>query len=1010
MGAQFLGIDIGSVTIKAALIGVDCRNMTVPRGFTPPVDTGRFSISFSPYERTKGRPIDVVEMLLDSIRGSAGGQLNGVRMTGGGAHRIADNLGLSHENEFLALSEGVSLLYPSVRTVFEMGGETSKYLRLEPIIEGRPLSITDYDTNGDCAAGTGSFIDQQVKRLGYRVEDIGKIVANATRIPKIAGRCSVFAKSDMIHAQQKGYHPREVLAGLCRALAANFKGAVTRNKEVVTPVLFVGGLAANDAVASSLRVVFDLDEWELLVPKEFAWLSALGAAVRESKASSCSIPTSRTMSQEVFPEMPPLSLERVTYLKDRITTVSIPDGTCQQAFLGIDVGSVSTNFAILNRTGEILWELYVRTKARPIEVTKEGLRKLEHDLGGKIEIVGVGTTGSGRELVGHLIGADTVNDEITAHQKGANFIANKYLNTSVDTIFEIGGQDSKYIRLEDGVVVDFAMNEACAAGTGSFLEERAVELDVSIKDEFAKRAFQSEHPIRLGERCTVFMERDVFAYLRRGAEIDDLVAGLSYSVVLNYINRVVRGRPADGVIFFQGGTAYNDAVSAAFASILERDIVVPPHNGVMGAIGAALLARETIETCKDTTRFRGLHLDAVPVTFREFTCSGCANKCSIQEFNVDGERSYWGDQCSDRYRKPQKTDNEPVGNDLIREFHENLPRLERDGTGPCVGIPLAMYNVEFIRYWHAFFEALDWSIRISPPTNKDIVERGLASIVAEPCFPITVAHGHASLLLDEDIDMLFCPSIINRETCSTCAENFTCVWGQTLPYVLRASPRLEQSASRIFSPVLRLREQRKRVIHELSIRFARFGLKKQAVRDALEWAESVHGRYTETRLAAGSDVLSRLQKAKQPGILLTGRPYNLYDRRINLSLAEKIRDSFGIDVIPMDVLDLNHIDIGDVSPNMFWNYGRRILAAAKVTRDNPYLHLIHVTNFKCGPDSFIKHYIGDAGKKPFLILQFDGHANDAGMMTRCEAFLQSKGMIQRTRRKRKKRSIAPEAA
>jgi predicted CoA-substrate-specific enzyme activase len=226
-------------------------------------------------------------------------------------------------------------------------------------------------------------------------------------------------------------------------------------------------------------------------------------------------------------------------------------------------------------------------------VVTQGLRDIESELGGRIEIRGVGATGSGRELIGELVGADTVNDEITAHKTGATFIGQKMLGGRVpDTIFEIGGQDSKYISLQDGVVVDFTMNEACAAGTGSFLEERAEELDIAIVNEFAELALSSSAPIRLGERCTVFMERDVNDYLQRGASKADLVAGLAFSVVYNYINRVVRGRKIGDCVFFQGGTAYNDAVAAAFSAVTGKEIVVPPFNGVMGAIGSALLARD----------------------------------------------------------------------------------------------------------------------------------------------------------------------------------------------------------------------------------------------------------------------------------------------------------------------------------------------------------------------------------------------------------------------------------
>ena len=241
----------------------------------------------------------------------------------------------------------------------------------------------------------------------------------------------------------------------------------------------------------------------------------------------------------------------------------------------------------------------------------------------------------------------------------------------MDTIFEIGGQDSKFIRLEKGVVVDFTMNEACAAGTGSFLEEQAEKLGVEIKDEFANLALASKHPARLGERCTVFMERDVTALMLKGAAVDDICAGLAYSVALNYLNRVVRGRKIGNVIFFQGGTAYNDAVTAAFSQILQKRIIVPPHNGVIGAIGMALIARERMLGGSAPSKFRGYDLSKVNFTTRDFVCRACSNYCDMKEFKIEGERSFWGDKCGDRYRKRAKTDRKPVIADLL-EHHQRL--------------------------------------------------------------------------------------------------------------------------------------------------------------------------------------------------------------------------------------------------------------------------------------------------------------------------------------------------
>ncbi|MCK5618420.1 MAG: CoA activase, partial [Candidatus Krumholzibacteria bacterium] len=400
----------------------------------------------------------------------------------------------------------------------------------------------------------------------------------------------------------------------------------------------------------------------------------------------------------------------------------------------------------------------------------------------------MGTTGSGRELIGELVGADTVNDEITAHKTGAEFIAGTMLECQPDTIFEIGGQDSKYISIENGVVVDFTMNEACAAGTGSFLEERAEELGISIKGEFAQLALSSPAPVKLGERCTVFMQQDVAAFQQRGAVKEDLTAGLAYSIVYNYLNRVVRGRKIGDVIFFQGGTAYNDAIAAAFAKVLDKEIIVPPYNGVIGAVGVALLAREKATVLKRQSSFRGFGLENVDYTLREFTCKACSNFCNMQEFTVEGEKTYWGDQCSDKFRRKQVSEKKPVIDDLLTMRRDLLfadydPEVAGKAT---IGLPRSMYIFEHFPLWNAFFRELGYRVLLSDETNSKIIRWGIESSVAEPCLPIQAYHGHVRQLLNEDVDWLFIPNMINADTPFPEVNSYYCSWGQTLPFVVRS--------------------------------------------------------------------------------------------------------------------------------------------------------------------------------------------------------------------------------
>ena len=1009
---MFLGIDVGSISVKFVLY--------LPPGAKPaPREAiGSFQrpdpIAFPgggrayllSYDRLLGDPNrKVPERLRDWLHALGASGVAGVAVTGKAGKHLSDKLSAHYENDFRCLVRAVAAAYPDVRTIFEMGGENSKVIRLEPGAPGEAVRIKDYDTNGDCAAGTGSFIDQQANRMRFAVETIGEMVVRAATSARIAGRCSVFAKSDMIHAQQKGFSPEEILKGLCEAVARNFKSNINKGKEPVPKVALAGGLFANQGVVRAVCDAFGFASADVVLSPGFAHLAAVGAAMAAAEIPAMERKTGNAEAAlqaggkdfpKSFASWPPLSTENVVFLRDRVAPPPRLEGRTD-VFLGIDIGSVSTNFVLLDREGNLLKEIYVGTQGRPVQVVTDGLRDLREEFGDSVTVCGVGTTGSGRELIGELVGADAVQDEITAHKTGSTFISRRFFGQPVDTIFEIGGQDSKFIGLENGVVVDFAMNDACAAGTGSFLEEQAERLGIRIKGEFAQLALTSQAPVRMGERCTVFMEQDLNNFLHLGVEKVDLVAGLAYSVVLNYLNRVVRGRRIGDTIYFQGGTAYNDAVAAAFSHVLGKQIIVPPHNGVIGAIGMALLARDKVNALGMTTRFRGFDLGKVDYRRREFVCKGCSNFCDMQEIHVEGAKTYWGDKCSEKYRKAARTDVRPVIDDLPARRTEYLDRLAEGGVcGPrgTVGYPRAMYYFERFPFWHAFLRAVGFGVKVSPRTDKTIAREGLELTVAEPCYPIQVAHGHVAALLRDGIDFLFVPNVINSETEHLHTESHFCPWGQTLPFVLGAVPRWEKELrQKLLSPTVRFRDAEKYVVEDLFECFGPLGISRREILDGVRAGVREQRKFQEFLMGAGAVAVARVEEAGANAIVLLGRPYNLYDRDINLNIPAKLRDQYGANVLPIDFLPVDGIDIRDIHDNMFWNYGRKILAAAKWCRERPKFHLIYITNFKCGPDSFIRHFITRASESPHLSLQFDGHGNDAGYMTRCEAYLDSKGVL-----------------
>ena len=995
-----IGLDIGAISLKMAALGkpkdrASLEALCAARPQFRMTELDGAPLVLSDYRRIAGSPIQSTYDLLQEFHETISeDRVEGIRVTGSGSRTIAKVLGLFFENEFKAIARMIGAVYPHVRTVFEIGGESSKYLRLEG------SSIVDYDRSGECAAGTGSFLDQQALRMQYSVEEVGAVVCTAQCAARIAGRCSVFAKSDMIHAQQKGYSPGEILRGLCDAVARNYKSSIVKGRPVEAPVALIGAVSQNAGVTGALREAFGLKEEELFVPPEFAWAGAIGTAILEAEEprKRSILEIHRLQQHEVEErtgEDRPLCTEHVVQLRDRVGQyVPPPNDEPIAAYLGLDIGSVSTNVVAVDASGAVIHDVYLRTSGRPIEAVQQGLSEVERLWGHRLKICGVGTTGSGRELIAEFVGADVVNDEITAHKTGAIHISNTLGGEPVDTIFEIGGQDSKFISIENGVVVDFAMNEACAAGTGSFLEEQAEKLGISIKGEFAKLALSSACPTRLGERCTVFMERDVTGWLHKGETVPDLVAGLAFSIALNYLNRVVRGRKIGNVVYFQGGTAYNDAVTAAFASVLGKKITVPPYNGVMGAIGMALIARQWHAATRQESKFRGYDLTKLRRSTRDFVCKACTNQCDIKEYTIEGAKSYWGDKCSDKFRKPSATDRKPVIDDLFAYRERLLEALPVVKNGRFkVGLPRAMSMIDQLPFWRQYFAELGFETVLSPVTDPRISAAGVDMAVAQPCYPLQIAHGHTLALVEAGVDYILLPNLADADSGEGSTTSHYCPWNQTLPWVLRSAPALEPYQEKFLIPTLHFHLGPVQVKKGLAEAMRRVGVSRGASDRAADAAYAAQREFQEKLLEAGRQALATLDQTGEPGLVLAGRGYNIYDRGVNCDIPRKLRHRYGANVIPLDFLVTGKERVEDLHSNMFWISGRKILEAARISASRPNLHLIYITNFKCGPDSYIKHFAREAAGAPLLVLQFDGHGNDAGYMTRCEAYLDSKGIL-----------------
>ncbi len=414
----------------------------------------------------------------------------------------------------------------------------------------------------------------------------------------------------------------------------------------------------------------------------------------------------------------------------------------------------------------------------------------------------------------------------------------------------------------------------------------------------------------------------------------------------------------------------------------------------MGAIGMALIARQWFDATKAKSRFRGWDLRQLNLSSRDFVCKACSNLCDMKEFVIDGQKSYWGDKCSDKFRKPSVTSRKPVIADLF-EYRDKLLEALPDGKGGKirVGLPRAMSTYDQLPFWRTYFAELGIETVLSPPTDPRISAAGIDMAVAQPCYPVQVAHGHVWALVESGVDYVLIPNLADADTGESCGTAHYCPWNQTLPWVLRSAPALEPATTKFLIPTLHFHLGPAQVKKALAETMRRIGASQRASDRATDAAYAAQREFQHKLLEAGRAAMAILDDTGEPGLVLAGRAYNLYDRGVNCDVPRKLRRRYGANVIPLDFLVTGREQLDGVYANMFWISGRKILEAARVASSRPNLHLVYITNFKCGPDSYIKHFAREAAGAPLLVLQFDGHGNDAGYMTRCEAYLDSKGIL-----------------
>ncbi len=916
-----IGVDCGSATIKAAVLadGAVAKTRAV---------------------RHHGDVTQAAQKLLTELA-QAWPQAP-VVLTGSMGGRLQENCpSLAALDEIPALQQGIALLAPEARALIEVGSQSARFLT--GLGRGTPPRFA---VNEHCAGGTGSFFEDQMSRLGLALEDYAAHVAKAQSIPRLSGRCAVFAKTDIIHRQQEGVPVEDILLGLCYAMVRNYKAVIVRSLPVEKPLALAGGVGHNPGVLQAVRAVFALDEEDFLLPPHFDHVGAVGAALAAQTLTTCSIQAlalslSHLPPTAPLPSLPPLLLPEGLRLADPETSGTIPPQGCM---LGIDIGSTSTDLVLVAPDGSLIDLQYLRTAGDPEAAVRQGLENIRRRYG-EVPFLAVGVTGSGRARIGRLIGADVVRDEITAQARAAIAWV-----PEADTVFEIGGQDSKYISLRDGKVVDFQMNKICAAGTGSFVEEQAARMGISLAD-FGALALKAEAPAALGERCTVFIETAIQTALARGASAADVSAGLCHSIVRNYLHKVVANKTVGNCVVLQGGVAYNPGIVAAFSQVLGKRLHVSPCFSISGAYGAALLA---LEAAEGPSRFHGFDTSAGEET---------ALPPAVQQ-NI--------------------------------AFYEKTGALLLAGYDPTpvsgkktVGVPFALMLHKFFPMANTFFKNLGFNVLLSPASNEEIIRLAQNTAQAETCYPVKLLHGHMAWLAEQNVDYIFIPQIHTmRHETSRVEHNYGCVYMQTAPLLAARALKLEERGITLLSPVFDLDFGKEAMASAMLTLGKVLGIPKPRLLPALMAGAMAVRKHTAAVEKQGKALLEGLAPDEKVLVLIT-RNYGLSDPVLNMGIPRLLLER-GHKVITLSHLPAHDLDIAQDHPNLYWPFGQHIVSGAKLVAHHPNLYAVYLTNHGCGPDTMLQTlFRQEMAGKPYLQIEVDEHFSPVGVITRIEAFLHS---------------------
>ena len=996
MNTYTLGIDIGSTTVKIAILDENEK------------------LLFADYERHFANIQETLADLLEKAHGQLGEMDLCPVITGSGGLTLANHLEIPFVQEVIAVSTSLQKMAPQTDVAIELGGEDAKIIYFEGgNIEQR--------MNGICAGGTGSFIDQMASLLQTDATGLNEYAKNYKALYPIAARCGVFAKTDIQPLINEGATKEDLSASIFQAVVNQTISGLACGKPIRGHVAFLGGPLhfLSELKAAFVRTL-KLDEEHTIAPENSHLFAAIGSALNSKKETSVSLlelkdrlRNSIKLEFEVE-RMEPLFATEEDYkaFDERQSSYRVKTGDLASykgnCYLGIDAGSTTTKTALVGEDGSLLYSFYSNNNGSPLKTAIRSIQEIYSRLPEGAKIAYACSTGYGEALIKAALLLYEGEVETVSHYYAAAFF-----DPEVDCILDIGGQDMKCIKIKNQTVDSVQLNEACSSGCGSFIETFAKSLNYSVQD-FAKAALFAQHPIDLGTRCTVFMNSKVKQAQKEGAEVSDISAGLAYSVIKNALYKVIKVSDATELgkhIVVQGGTFYNDAVLRSFEKIANCEAIRPDIAGIMGAFGAALIARERYEEGRETTMLSIDKINELKYTTSMANCRGCTNNCRLTINKFTGGRQFIsGNRCERGIGKEKNKDHVP---NLFEYKYKRLfsyePLSADKATRGQVGIPRVLNMFENYPFWYTFFTQLKYEVVLSPTSTRKIYELGIESIPSESeCYPAKLAHGHISWLLKKGIKFIFYPCIpYERNEFPDAVNHYNC------PIVTSYAENIKNNVDELRDPEITFMNPFLAFTTEavLTDRLV------QVFKDipAEEVKAAAHAAWEELAQARkdveknGEETLAYLKETGRRGIVLAGRPYHI-DPEIHHGIPDLI-NSYGIAVFTEDsVSHLGHVE-RPIRVNDQWMYHSRLYAAANFVKTQDNLDLIQLNSFGCGLDAVTTdevYEILDGSSKIYTCLKIDEVNNLGAARIRVRSLLAALRAKDAQNKKREIRSASIE--